>query len=118
MLESLVEDRARAVDQLGYVLRRRWLKHELASAVVDEMGRTGSSPSGAGGPVAGENSIVEADQKLAVPPEGGVIGAAQDKAHRIVVPADERRVLFARLGGTVAGEDVWDPLDRDRDAFH
>src|SRR3989442_1391811 len=46
MLKPLLDDRAGAVDELGYVLRRWRLKHELARAVVNEMCWPGSEPSG------------------------------------------------------------------------
>lgn len=61
---------------------------------------------------------MQTNEKLAIPPERRIVGAAQDEAHRITVPADEGRVLFARLRGAVADEDVAHLFDRDRDSFH
>ena len=118
MLKPLLDDHAGSVDEIGHVPRRGGLKDELTGAVVHKMRRAGSKPSGPGRPIAGEDPIVEADEELAIPFEGGVISAAQDKAHRIAVPTDERSVLFPRLSWTVADEDVVNLLDCDRDAFH
>ena len=61
---------------------------------------------------------MKADEELTSPLEGCVIGAAQHEAHRIAVTADERGVLLPRPSGTIAGEDMVNLLDGDRDAFH
>lgn len=61
---------------------------------------------------------MEANEQLAVPPEGGIVRSPQDKAHGLVVAAHERGVLLAGLDGPVSGEDAVDFFEGDRHSFH
>src|SRR6266542_2659242 len=118
VLEAFLDDGARLVDEARDLLGGWWLKHELSGAAVDEVGRAGSESTGPGPPVASKDPIVQADEELAIPPEGHVVGAAQDEAHRLPIAEDERRVLLPDLIGAVAGQDVVNLLDGDRYALH
>jgi hypothetical protein len=117
MFQALLHCGAHGVDKPRHLLGGGRLKDDLLGSVIDDVGAPSAEASGAGSPVPRKYAIVEADEELRVPPEGG-IGATEDKTHCIAIAAYQRRVLFARLCGTVPSKDSVDLLDRDGDSLH
>ena len=118
MLEPLLYDRTGAVNKTRHVLRTRWLKHEFAGAVVHDIRGAGAEPSCPGPPIPCKDSIVEADEQFAIPPEGRIVCASQDEAHGVAVAADECCVFLSGLRGAVPRQNPVDLLERDRYPLH
>jgi len=100
------------------LLVRRRLEDEILCLAIDDIRRSVSEASRSGGPIAGKDSIVEADEEFGVPPEGPIVRPPKDETHGFPISRYESSILWLDLGGPVAGQDPPDLLDRHRDTLH